>query len=65
MYLLFGIFLSFQDFIRFIVIEDFPDHVLVIPEHGLAVVIIPPAIAIGLGIAVENSDAFTLESESV
>ena len=52
------VFLCLQNFIGFVVFKDFPDHVLVVPEHGLAVVVIPPAVAIGLGIAVEHGNAF-------
>ena len=58
--LLFGIFLSFQNFVCLVVIEYFPDHIFIIPEHGLTVVIITPSVTVGLGIAVEHSDAFCL-----
>ena len=39
-------------------LEDNPDHVLIIREEGLAVVIIAPAVAVGVALAGENGDTF-------
>ena len=58
--MLFCVFLGFQDLVCLVVVEDLADHILVVPEHGLAVVIVTPALAVGLGIAVEYGDAFRL-----
>ena len=50
-------FLSGNLGVNGIISENLTNHVFVIPEHGFAVVVVAPAVAVGLAVAVEDCDA--------
>ena len=54
-----------QEMFQIIVVEGFPHHILIILIEGFAVVVISPAITVGVGITIEHGQTAVVDCHEV